>query len=293
MGAYPRLCLNGKPYSSRLLDQGHCAGGLLTPPTGEAMRRYSGNERWVLIPSQAYQGGAGNFLTISAICGHDCLQDMVNNGDYNFLPDTACLPWASRGAMTGIPQDSKSAAVPQICQGCGKAAAQSPLHLCLTIFNRGLGTVDSTCLRLGLKSWTPPGLSIPPPLVSPKKSQVAPSCVLPQGKAQGRWIAPLSCRSLAQDLEGGGPCDSPEKTYGYGSCETRQELKGLRKALYGRGDSLPSQRACAPQSTPQVSDWRRINGVLTYDRSVQAEKIHHAPVAEAIKLTVAKLESLE
>ena len=37
MGAYPRLCLNGKPYFFHgLLDQGYWPEGILTPPAPES-----------------------------------------------------------------------------------------------------------------------------------------------------------------------------------------------------------------------------------------------------------------
>ena len=88
---------------------------------------------------------------------------------------------------------------------------------------------------------------------------------------------------------------SPEKTYGYGNCETRQELNQAVQRLY-----LDEVIPCIPKGLcaaiyTQVSDVEdEINGVLTYDRKVcKLKKSTMLTVAEAIKLTVAKLDAME
>ena len=62
---------------------------------------------------------------------------------------------------------------------------------------------------------------------------------------------------------------NPDKVYGYGACETREELNKAVEALY-REFILPAaeQGLCAAIYT-QVSDVEEeINGLLTYDRQV-------------------------
>ena len=63
---------------------------------------------------------------------------------------------------------------------------------------------------------------------------------------------------------------NPEKTYGYGTCETRRALEDAVEKLY-REEILPCVKSglCAAIYT-QVSDVEdEINGLLSYDRRVE------------------------
>ena len=83
---------------------------------------------------------------------------------------------------------------------------------------------------------------------------------------------------------------NPDKVYGYGACETREELNKAVEALY-REFILPAaeQGLCAAIYT-QVSDVEdEVNGLMTYDRRV--EKLSPEtmlPIARALQATMEK-----
>ena len=88
----PRLCLNGKPYFFHgLLDQGYWPDGIYTPATPECyaqdileMKKLGFNTLRKHIKVEAEE-----FYYQCDKLGMIVFQDMVNNGDYNFLRDTA------------------------------------------------------------------------------------------------------------------------------------------------------------------------------------------------------------
>ena len=88
----PRLCLNGKPYFFHgLLDQGYWPDGIFTPAKPECyvndileMKRLGFNTLRKHIKVEPEE-----FYYQCDKLGMVVFQDMVNNGDYNFLRDTA------------------------------------------------------------------------------------------------------------------------------------------------------------------------------------------------------------
>ena len=92
----PRLCLNGRPYFFHgLLDQGYWSDGLFTPAEPEcysddilAMKKLGFNmlRKHIKVEPERFYYDCDRL-------GMVVFQDMVNNGDYSFLRDTA-LPTA-------------------------------------------------------------------------------------------------------------------------------------------------------------------------------------------------------
>ncbi len=91
-GGIPRLCLNGEPYFFHgLLDQGYWSDGIYTPASPDcfaddirAMKALGFNMLRKHIKVEPEQ-----FYYDCDRLGMVVFQDMVNNGDYHFLRDTA------------------------------------------------------------------------------------------------------------------------------------------------------------------------------------------------------------
>ena len=139
----PRLCLNGKPYFFHgLLDQGYWSDGLYTPATPEgyarditAMKRLGFNTLRKHIKIEPEQ-----FYYDCDRLGMIVFQDMVNNGEYAYLRDTA-LP--TLGFCTGgLEAEPGPEARENFLRAMESTVRQLGNHPCIclwTIFNEGWG----------------------------------------------------------------------------------------------------------------------------------------------------------
>ena len=145
---YPRLCLNGKPYFFHgLLDQGYWPDGLFTPAAPEcyaedilAMKNLGFNtlRKHIKIEPEEFSYQCDKL-------GMVVFQDMVNNGDYNFLRDTA-LPTIGLQKLNDRNLHKSPSVRAAFLQGMEATVAQLKNHPCIcywTIFNEGWGQFDS------------------------------------------------------------------------------------------------------------------------------------------------------
>ena len=144
----PRLCLNGKPiFFHAVLDQGYWSDGLFTPPLptcyawdAEKMQALGFNTLRKHIKVEAEQ-----FYYDCDRLGMLVWQDMVNNGRYSFLRDTA-LPTIGMKRLCDkwLHRDSLSRALFE--KTMEQTVEQLKKHPCIvgwTIFNEGWGQFDS------------------------------------------------------------------------------------------------------------------------------------------------------
>ena len=145
---YPRLCLNGKPYFFHgLLDQGYWPDGLFTPAAPEcyaedilAMKKLGFNTLRKHIKVEPEE-----FYYQCDKLGMVVFQDMVNNGDYNFLRDTA-LPTIGLQKLNDRNLHRNKLTRHAFLQGMEATVKQLKNHPCIcywTIFNEGWGQFDS------------------------------------------------------------------------------------------------------------------------------------------------------
>ena len=277
VGAYPRLCLNGKPYFLHgLLDQGYWPESLLTAPAPEsyvddilAMKALGFNMLRKHIKVEAEE-----FYYQCDKLGMVVFQDMVNNGDYQFFRDTA-LP--SVGLQT-LP-DKRLHRDPETRTFFRNAMAATvrqleshPSILCWTVFNEGWGqfcademyhemrALDDTRWIDTTSGW-----------FRRKESDVDSRHVyFRKVELEGDGVKPLFLSEFGgKTYRAEGHIFNPEKVYGYGGCETTEALASALEALYLQ-EVLPciGKGLCAAVYT-QVSDVEdEINGLLTYDRKV-------------------------
>ena len=148
IGGIPRMCLNGKPiFFHAVLDQGYWSDGLFTPPEPtcyawdiQKMQALGFNTLRKHIKVEAEQ-----FYYDCDRLGMLVWQDMVNNGHYSFLRDTA-LPTVGlkRFADKLLHRDKTTrAAFVAEMEKTVKLLSDHPCVVGWTIFNEGWGQFDS------------------------------------------------------------------------------------------------------------------------------------------------------
>ncbi len=276
VGGIPKLCLNGKPcFFHGLLDQGYWPDGLLTPAAPEcyaedilAMKALGFNTLRKHIKVEPEE-----FYYQCDRLGMVVFQDMVNNGDYHFLRDTA-LPtlgiqkWNDR-RFHGNPETRQ-----RFLEGMAATVRQLGNHpsICYwTIFNEGWGQFDSDhvyeqCKALddtrfidSTSGWFRRGKTdVDSRHVYFKKVRL---------KGEGKPLVLSEFGGYSYKPEG--HVFNLSQNYGYGKFATRQELEAAVEALY-REQIIPAYHRglCAAIYT-QVSDVEdETNGILSYDRKV-------------------------
>ena len=277
IGKYPRLCLNGKPYFFHgLLDQGYWPESLLTAPAPEsyaddiaAMKALGFNmlRKHIKVEPEEFYYQCDKL-------GMVVFQDMVNNGDYSFSRDTA-LP---TGGIQWLPdrklhpdQDTRTffrnamaATVEQL--------RSHPSIVYWTIFNEGWGQFCADEMYHELRAqddtrW----IDATSGWFRRKETDVDSRHVyFRKVRLKGDGKKPLVLSEFGgKTYKAEGHIFNPEKTYGYGGCETPEALAAAMEKLYLQ-EVLPciGRGLCAAVYT-QVSDVEdEINGLLTYDRKV-------------------------
>ena len=298
VGDYPRLCLNGKPYFFHgLLDQGYWPEGLLTPAAPEcfaddilAMKQLGFNvlRKHIKVEPEEFYYQCDKL-------GMIVWQDLVNNSDYSFLRDTA-LP------TTGIQKLNdrhwhKDVRSREMFKAAARAAVNQlknhPSICYWTIFNEAWGqfdsdnvyewfrTLDDTRFIDSTSGW-----------FRRKKTDVDSRHVYFKKVAlKGDGKKPLVLSEFGgKTYKAEGHLFNPDKSYGYGGCDTLEALNEAVGRLY-LDEIIPciGNGLCASIYT-QVSDVEdEINGLLTYDRKLEKLRPETMlPIAQALQAEVLK-----
>ena len=293
VGGYQRLCLNGKPYFFHgLLDQGYWPDGLFTPAAPEcyrddilAMKKLGFNmlRKHIKIEPEEFYYQCDKL-------GMVVFQDMVNNGDYSFFRDTA-LPTVGLQTLPdkNLHRDAKTRQ--EFLRQMELTVRQLQNHpsiCCWTIFNEGWGQFDSDNVYDRFRQLDDTRfIDSTSGWFRRKKTDVDSRHVyFRKVKLKGDKKKPLVLSEFGgKTYRAEGHVFNPDKSYGYGGCDSLQALQTAVKALY-MDEVLPcvQKGLCAAVYT-QVSDVEdEINGLLTYDREV--EKLTPEvmlPVAKALQ----------
>ncbi len=271
-----RLCLNGRPYIFHgLLDQGYYSDGHLTAPSPaaythdiESMKALGFNvlRKHIKIEPE-------HFYYACDRLGMIVFQDMVNNGDYAFLRDTA-LPTLGKKRRDDrcLHRDRATRAAFEAHMNATVTRLYNHPCICYwTIFNEGWGQFDSTAMYHKLRA-----------LDSTRFIDSA-SGWFSGGEgditSEHIYFKPIritpSTRPVVLSEFGGytykvdGHVYNTERTYGYGACDSREAFVKALRALYEE-QVIPAVRdgLCGAIYT-QLSDVEdETNGLLTYDRAV-------------------------
>ena len=293
IGKYPRLMLNGKPYFFHgLLDQGYWPDGLFTPATPEcyaddilAMKKLGFNvlRKHIKVESE-------EFYYLCDKLGMIVFQDMVNNGDYSFLRDTA-LPTAGIQKLDDRKLHKDPKTRENFLAGMEATVKQLKNHPCIlywTIFNEGWGQFDSDAVfeqfkKLDDSRW----IDSTSGWFRREKTDVDSRHVyFRKVKLEGDGVKPLVLSEFGgKTYRVDGHVFNPDKSYGYGGCASIEALNEAVQKLYME-EILPCvhKGLCAAIYT-QVSDVEdEINGLLSYDRRVEKLKPEvMLPIAKALQ----------
>jgi len=298
IGNYPRLCLNGKPYFFHgLLDQGYWPEGLLTPPAPEsyaddilAMKRLGFNTLRKHIKVEMEE-----FYYQCDKLGMIVWQDMVNNSDYNFARDTA-LPTVGLQKLDDRKWHLQPGHREGFFRGAEAMVNQLKNHpsICLwTIFNEAWGQFDSDNVFAWFKTLDDTRfIDTTSGWFRREKSDVDSRHVyFRKVRLKGDGKKPLILSEFGgKTYKAEGHVFNPDKSYGYGGCETLEKLNEAVYKLYLE-EVLPciEKGLCASIYT-QVSDVEdEINGIVTYDRKVcKLSRETMVPVAQALQTALEK-----
>ena len=296
VGKYPRLCLNGKPYFFHgLLDQGYWPDGIFTPAKPEcyaedilAMKRLGFNTLRKHIKVEPEE-----FYYQCDKLGMIVWQDMVNNGDYNFVRDTA-LPTAGIQKLDDRKMHTDVKARKRFLEAMTATVNQLKNHPCIcywTIFNEAWGQFDSDQVYEMFKKLDDTRfIDSTSGWFRRNKSDVDSRHVyFRKIKLKGDGKKPLVLSEFGgKTYKCEGHVFNPDKSYGYGGCESLDALDKAVSSLYLE-EVLPCVKngLCAAIYT-QVSDVEdEINGLLSYDRKVKKLRPETMlPIADALKMAV-------
>ena len=274
----PRLCLNGKPYFFHgLLDQGYWPEGIYTPPAPAsyaddilAMKKLGFNTLRKHIKIEAEE-----FYYQCDKLGMVVFQDMVNNGDYRFLRDTA-LPtlglqkWPDHHLH---PNKESRKIFAETMEATVAQLKNHPSILYWTIFNEGWGQFDSDLMYEVLRKLDDTRI-IDSTSGWFRREQSDVESLHIYFHAWHRLKFHKTCPLVLSEFGGfaypaEGHLFNPDKAFGYKSCKTVEDFQKAFEALY-RTRILPAipNGLCAAIYT-QLSDVEdEVNGLLTYDRQV-------------------------
>ena len=280
----PRLCLNGSPvFLHALLDQGYWSDGIYTPATPEcyeqdilAMKALGFNTLRKHIKVEPEQ-----FYYDCDRLGMLVMQDMVNNGHYSFLRDTA-LPTIGLKKLNDKHLHRDKATRKAFFDGMESTVNQLRNHPCIiywTIFNEGWGQFDSQAAYEHLKT-----------LDSTRFIDTASGWFKGADSdvdSEHIYFKPVKLKYSEKPMvlsEFGGYSYKPEghvantvSTYGYRFFKEQADFEAALIKLY-ETEIIPAvEKGLCGAVYTQVSDVEdETNGLLSYDRKVC--KVASAPM---------------
>ena len=302
VGDYPRLCLNGKPYFFHaLLDQGYWPDGILTPAAPECyaddiltMKRLGFNTLRKHIKVEAEE-----FYYQCDKLGMIVFQDMINNSDYGYIRDTVLptlfLGYQKRSDKHLHKDETHRRRFLEAMEATVRQLQNHPCICYWTIFNEGWGQFDADAVYEQFKKLDDTRfIDATSGWFRQTKSDVDSRHVyFRKVDLQGDGVKPLIVSEFGgKTWRVDGHVFNPDKTYGYGTCKTREELNDALVKLYME-EVLPCVKKglCGAVYT-QVSDVEdEINGLVTYDRKViKLDPDRMRPVAEALQAAISEKE---
>ncbi len=289
----PRLCLNGKPiFLHAVLNQGYWSDGLFTPATP------AGYE-WDIVKMQelGFNTLRKHIKIEPELFYYDCdrlgmlvWQDMVNNGDYSFLRDTA-LPTVGLKRLPDKRLHRDKATRAAFEQAMEQTVARLDGHPCIvgwTIFNEGWGQFDSQRLYERLKVLDPTRfIDTASGWFAGADSDVVSEHV---------YFKPYKFRPADKPVVlsefGGysynptGHVANPTQTYGYRFFKEQASFEEALDRLY-REEIVPAvERGLCGAVYTQLSDVEdETNGLYSYDRRVcKVDPARMRAIAEELKI---------
>ncbi len=295
VGGRTVLTLNRKPYFFHgLLDQGYYPDGLFLPASPEGLRDdilrakalgFNMLRKHIKIEPKL-------FYYYCDLYGMAVFQDMVNNGRYSFIYDTALPTIGLKSLPKRQPKRVRDAFYAH-AEGTLAHLYNHPSVLLYTIFNEGWGQHNARKAYERLKTQDPTRIYD----TASGWFGRTPSDV--QSEHVYFKKAAFKCRADRPAILsefGGYSCAvdghlyCPDKVFGYRICKTREALTADLVRLYEH-EVLPLARAGLSAAVlTQLSDVEtETNGLLTYDRRVtKPDPVAMREVARALQAAFAE-----
>ena len=292
----PRLCLNGNPYFFHgLLDQGYWPDGIFTPAKPECYERdiremkklgFNTLRKHIKVEPEEFYYQCDRL-------GMVVFQDMVNNGDYNFLRDTA-LPTAGIQKLNDKHMHRDENTRKEFLRTMEATVKQLKNHPCIlywTIFNEAWGQFDSEAVYEKLKKlddsriidatsgWFRQNRSD----VDSRHIYFTPWSTL---KVSDKPLVLSEFGGYTYPVEG--HLFNTGNSYGYKACKNEAHFQASVDKLYREKVIPAAKRGLCAAIITQVSDVEdEINGFLTYDRKVnKADEAKMLAIAEELKKAI-------
>jgi len=276
VGGYPRLCLNGKPYFFHgVLDQGYFPDGIFTPASPDcfdadirAMKELGFNtlRKHIKVEPELYYYACDRL-------GMIVFQDMVNNGDYSFLRDTA-LPTIGVKRLCDRFMHRSAETRREFVRGMEETVRRMKKHpsVCYyTIFNEGWGQFCAAEQYRRLKKLDRSRfIDTTSGWFECRESDVMSLHVYFKPVKIGKSDKPIVLSEFGgYSYKPAGHVFNTEKTYGYRFFDDRGEFTDALEKLY-RDEIIPAKaRGLSAAIYTQLSDVEdETNGLLSYDRAV-------------------------
>ena len=270
-----RVCLNGEPiFWHGVLDQGYFKGGIFLPEREDAYENDIKimKELGFNLLRKHIKVEPEYFYYMCDKLGMLVMQDMVNNGDYSFLRDTA-LPTVGlkkRNDRRLNRSDKRRAIFKKHTRETIEHLYNHPCIVAYTVFNEGWGQFDSDGMYDFVKALDNTRLvDTTSGWYAHKRSDFDSEHIyfrLKKLKVKKRPLFVSECGGYQYMVKGH---FFGKKEYGYGACKSSEELTDRIVTMYEKM-ILPyiADGVCGCVYT-QLSDVEgEINGLYTYDRKV-------------------------
>ncbi len=269
-----RLCLNGEPiFLNGVLDQGYFTDGHYLPGEPAEYDRdvlrmkalgFNMLRKHIKVEPEAFYEACDRL-------GMLVVQDMVNNGGYNYLFDTV-LPTIGFQWRPNLPVSKRRKEIFE------QHARDTIIHLynhpCVigyTIFNEGWGQFDGDRIYRDLKALDPGRFyDTASGWFIPKETDVDSKHVYFRNKRlhpKGRPMFLSECGGYARKIDG--HLWNPANEYGYGKTDTEEQLTAAIGKMYAEMVNPAIPEGLSGVVYTQLSDVEdEINGLYTYDRQV-------------------------
>ena len=279
----PRICLNGEPiFLNGLLDQGYFPDGIFTAASDECYKNdiltakklgFNTLRKHIKVEPEVFYYYCDKY-------GMIVVQDMVNNGKYGFLRDTA-LPTVGMKRIPdrGLHKNKRSREA--FIESMIKTVGQLYNHpsICMwTIFNEGWGQfcssdayelmrrLDKSRVIDSASGWFYPEKSdVESEHIYFKKIKV-------KAKKRERPVFLSEFGGYSHKVEG--HIFNPYNNYGYGSAKTVEDFEKMLRELY-LDEVIPNvKNGLSGAILTQLTDVEdETNGLITYDRRVVKLKV--------------------
>ena len=286
----PKICLNGQPiFLHALLDQGYYSDGIYTPASPECY------EQDILMAKRLGFNTLRKHIKVESewfyyycdLHGIIVMQDMVNNGSYSFIRDTALPTVFMKSFPDKLLNRDKRVRENFLrhMKDTVKALYNHPCICYWTIFNEGWGQFDSESAYALLKTVDPTRVTdTASGWFHPKKSDVESIHTyfkpfkLKKGKSLPTVLSEFggySCKIAENSV-------NLENTYGYKSFDTPEDFESALVSLY-ENEIIPAvENGLCGAVLTQITDVEdEVNGLITYDRK-------RVKVSEEKMLSIAK-----